>query len=355
MESKGSAAKERYLGDYEELAAAASMAARALIFDEKDQRLESYLECEYMTLRFHLYSESNTSGVAHVASSYYFKLWNVDPQHAYIGTFKTLAILTPQLNVAYERGKRRLSRWLKSNISSLGIDDFDSQRERGYNVLIPDSLPSDVTEMHRQLLRSMPKKISTCVSFLESVAPGLLILMTPDFLRFALKPTFAFGSLATGDRFLILTSLGPEERLRYKGHIQDHFKGGNYLLPLFQVLSGEDNGPWSRSLSGGTLKKHQEIIYRMVRKGSSFNSTASQTSSDTDSSSYSTLSSTDLLKSWSSGDNVVKVASSETVALFPEMHFRVPRITFRVPSFSTRPEDVNNNIGDKVDVQRSSG
>lgn len=169
--------------------------------------------------------------------------------HSFDRAFKALAMVVPLLVDEYGRAKGRLSRWLKVSASSLGVDDFDSQRERGQDVRNTSTIP-DISEADRRALESMPEDLRERISFMETVAPGLLILLTPQFVDFALRRSFPFDSLTAEDAFLDLTSMGVEQRAVYKSHFNGHPDCDTVLLPLFKVLSGEDCGPWSRLLPG---------------------------------------------------------------------------------------------------------
>lgn len=154
-----------------------------------------------------------------------------------------LAIMMRPLVIYYHNQKNNLWRLLQ-NMPGLGRD-YDILRKDGVN-------PRDCLDS-QYLTPDTRTNILAILDDLETIAPGLLILLRPEFLQIALN--HEYGCLPD---FSALNNPSSMEEEKRKEFVSNLYAQGTYFVAstyykensveLFNVLCGEGNGTWRESM-----------------------------------------------------------------------------------------------------------
>ena len=140
--------------------------------------------------------------------------------------------------IAYYRDQKKLFEQ-KSPRIPYPHRDYDIIRECGIN-------PRDI--LGSQSMAPISSELAAVLDCLEAVAPGLLILLRPDFFQIAFNTEYTDSCLPSNSKLLNIPSFEEEGRKEFVTNLYAH---GTHSVAykecseeLFKILCGEDNSAW---------------------------------------------------------------------------------------------------------------
>ena len=186
------------------------------------------------------------SGPRNAVAKKYYDLW-AGPESAEGATLlveeitrRGLAFLMEHIIISYGEEKEGLkTKMVAHNVTDLA-NDYDYLREAGINPSVEG--PSLMKGLSHDLI----EEAMGTHEYLQALAPGLLILLRPDFLRVTL--TYPYHRLSRHNPLMHPRSMDVDASLRFKNLLNESQADDNTLrvarVDLFEMLCGEHNGPW---------------------------------------------------------------------------------------------------------------
>ena len=138
---------------------------------------------------------------------------------------------------------------------------------RDYDTLRKDDVDPRRFIHSQNLTHEGKTEILAILDNLESIAPGLLILLQPELLRIALN--HEYNVLASTSALIDPSSIEEEEKAKFvsnlcaQGTCSAVYKENS--VELFKVLCGEDHGPWRKSPHAKSLGELNAIAVSSFR------------------------------------------------------------------------------------------
>ena len=196
------------------------------------------------------------SGPRNAVAKKYYDLW-AEPESARGAILlveeimrRGLAFLMEHIIVSYGEEKESLkTKMVMHSVTDLA-NDYDYLREAGINPSVEG--PSLMKGLSQDLI----EEVMGTHEYLQALAPGLLILLRPDFLRVALA--YPYHRLSRHNPLMRPRSMDVDVHESFKNLLSESQAGDGTLrvarVVLFEMLCGEHNGPWRTDFPGNAPK-----------------------------------------------------------------------------------------------------